>query len=91
MRLNYIVLHVKEFYQVFTYIIYIKIHGCGEEAKKQARAHIRRTGNLNVNETGASTSYSQDIKHKYAEKKLHEKIETMKAQRTGADKKKDKK
>jgi hypothetical protein len=37
------------------------------------------------------TSYSQQIKHKYAEKKVHEKIEELKAVRTGANKKNDKK
>ena len=36
---------------------------------------------------GKATSYSQEIKHKYVEKKLHEKIEKMKAERTGANKK----
>ena len=64
-------------------------HGCGDEAKTQARAHIRKTGNLQVNEK--QTSYTQEIRHQYNQKKLHEKIESMKAARTGADKKKDKK
>jgi hypothetical protein len=46
---------------------------------------------LNVNEKQAF-SYSAEIKHKYVEKKLHEKIESMKASRTNAEnKKKDKK
>lgn len=65
------------------------MHGCGDEAKSQARAHIRKTGNLDVNVK--KTSYSAEIKHKYTEKKFHEKLDAMKAARTGADKKKDKK
>jgi len=69
-----------------------EIHGCGEEAKKQARAHIRKTGNLDVNSGGGKKqSYSQELKHKLTEKKLHEKIEAMKAARTGSSKNKDEK
>jgi hypothetical protein len=64
-----------------------KAHGCGDEAKKQARAHIRKTGNLQVNEK--QTSYTQQVKHRYLEKKVHEKIQEMQATRTGANKKKD--
>jgi hypothetical protein len=40
---------------------------------------------LQVNEK--QTSYAQEIKHKYAEKKLHEKIESMKAERKKKEKK----
>jgi hypothetical protein len=37
------------------------------------------------------SSHAQELKHKYLEKKLHSKIEEMKAARTGANnKKKDK-
>lgn len=64
-------------------------HGCGEEAKAQARAHIRKTGNLQVNEK--QSSYAEKIRHQYNEKKLHEKIESMRAERTGSNKKKDEK
>ena len=64
-----------------------QIHGCGDEAKKQARAHIRKTGNLDVNSGGKKQSYSQELKHKLTEKKLHDKIEAMKAARTGSSKK----
>ncbi|RNA28636.1 DNA-binding SMUBP-2 [Brachionus plicatilis] len=64
-------------------------HGCGDEAKAQARAHIRKTGNLQVNEK--QSSYAEKIRHQYNEKKLHEKIETMRAERTGSNKNKDKK
>ncbi len=63
-----------------------EIHGCGEEAKKQARAHIRKEGNLDM---GKKQSYSADLKHKIVQKKLHEKIASMQEARTGA-KKKDK-
>jgi ATP-dependent RNA/DNA helicase IGHMBP2 len=64
-------------------------HGCGDEAKKQARAHIRKTGNLDVNER--QFSYSQQMKKQYLEKKVHEKIQDMQAARSGQNKKKDKK
>jgi hypothetical protein len=67
----------------------LKTHGCGEEAKKQARAHIRKTGNLQVNEK--QSTYSQQVKHKYLEKKVREKIQEMQASRTGADKNKNNK
>ncbi|CAF0704160.1 unnamed protein product [Brachionus calyciflorus] len=65
-----------------------EMHGCGDEARAQARAHIRKTGNLQVNEK--QSSYSEQIKRQYNEKKFHEKLESMRAARTGADKKKDK-
>jgi ATP-dependent RNA/DNA helicase IGHMBP2 len=63
-----------------------EIHGCGDEAKKQARAHIKRTGNLNINERHAFSN-SKEQKHKLTEKKLHEKIQSMKAARTNSEKK----
>ncbi len=65
-----------------------EVHGCGDEAKKQARAHIRKDGNLDVNKRGHS--YSAEIKHKIAEKKLHEKIKGMQEARSGNKKKDDK-
>ena len=74
---------------IYKCISVIQIHGCGDEAKKQARAHIRKTGNLQVNEK--QSSYTQQIRHQYVEKKVHEKIEQLKAARTGANNKKDKK
>jgi siroheme synthase (precorrin-2 oxidase/ferrochelatase) len=64
-----------------------KIHGCGDEAKKKARAHIKKSGNLNVNEA-KSTSSKSKLQHKIAEKKVKEKIEEMKAARTGTSNKK---
>ena len=62
------------------------MHGCGDEAKKQARAHIRKTGNLEVNEKQAS--YSKELKHKHLEKKVHEAIQSMQTARSGINKKK---
>lgn len=63
-----------------------EVHGCGDAAKKQARDHIRKDGNLDVRK---KQSYSAEVKHKVVEKKLHEKIKTMQEARTGSKSKKD--
>ena len=57
-------------------------------AKKEARAHIRKTGNLNVN--GPATSNKQEAAHKQTEKRLHDKIEAMKSDRNRKNNSKEK-
>ncbi len=61
-----------------------EVHGCGEEAKRQARAHIRKEGNLDIRK---KQSYSAELKHKVVEKKLHEKIQRMQDARSSGNKK----
>ena len=61
-----------------------EIHGCGDAAKKQARDHIKKDGNLDVRK---KQSYSAGVKHKIVEKNLKEKIKTMQDTRTNKNKK----
>lgn len=67
-----------------------EVHGCGDKAKQEARAHIRTTGNLNVNAPSRPTSSVQKIRQEYAEKKMKEKLTQMQDERR-AKKKDDKK
>jgi hypothetical protein len=58
-------------------------HGCGDLAKQEARAHIRQTGNLNVNSSKVQAkSTTEKIRHEYAAKKLSEKINKMQESRS---------
>ena len=65
-----------------------EIHGCGDKAKQEARAHIRQTGNLNVNAGSRPTSSAaQKIRQEYAEKKIKEKLSQMQSERKPKSKK----
>jgi ATP-dependent RNA/DNA helicase IGHMBP2 len=61
-----------------------EVHGCGDEAKKQARAQIKKAP-----KSEHQSSYAHQVKHKYLEKKFHEKMDELKSSRARNKKNKD--